>query len=430
MSDYLLNRNGHWYYFRRVPAHYAEYDRRKHITISLKTTDEEEARRRAIAQTQTLEAYWRDLVARRRVHGQDKAWQDAVAMARAHGFRYVPADDLAARGGLEDLLQRLHAVKGVSGAGTPVLKAVKGLLGTAGRPRITLQASLDAYFESSADRLVGKSDDFIRKWRNPRKRAMANFLAAVGDRKLDEVSRRDILDFRAWWLKRVAEEGHNTGTANKDFVHLKDVLRVLARENEVELDIPALFSEIGMRMVENSRSPFEASFVQKKILPNLSGLNDEARAVVLMMADTGARVNEIVGLLPEDIELKGKLPFIHIRPNSRRTLKNRSSARQIPLAGVAIEGARILAQGESRYRTADSASALINQYFENHGMKPTPQHSLYSLRHTFKDRLRDAGAQDEVIDNLMGHATDGPHYGRGHTLETKLKWLKKIAFKA
>ena len=66
-----------------------------------------------------------------------------------------------------------------------------------------------------------------------------------------------------------------------------------------------------------------------------------------------------------------------------------------------------------------------NKYLRENDLKPTPDHSLYSLRHTFKDRLRDAGAQEEVIDELMGHKKSGPKYGRGHILESKLKWLEK-----
>jgi len=110
-------------------------------------------------------------------------------------------------------------------------------------------------------------------------------------------------------------------------------------------------------------------------------------------------------------------------------LKTRSSNRQIPLVGAAVAGLRMVPRGFPRYKAADSVSNLVNKYFEVHDMKPTAEHTLYSLRHTFKDRLRDAGAPEEVIDNLMGHASRGPKYGRGHVLETKLKWLQQIAFK-
>lgn len=85
--------------------------------------------------------------------------------------------------------------------------------------------------------------------------------------------------------------------------------------------------------------------------------------------------------------------------------------------------------GFNYYKSADVASNSINKYLRENSLKPTPKHSLYSLRHTFKDRLRDAGAPEEVIDELMGHKKSGPKYGRGHMIERKYEWLNKVAFK-
>jgi hypothetical protein len=56
-------------------------------------------------------------------------------------------------------------------------------------------------------------------------------------------------------------------------------------------------------------------------------------------------------------------------------------------------------------------------------------HTVYSLRHSFKDRLIAAEAQDSLIDSLIGHDTYKPKYGKGPSLELKLKYLQRIAFK-
>jgi integrase len=55
--------------------------------------------------------------------------------------------------------------------------------------------------------------------------------------------------------------------------------------------------------------------------------------------------------------------------------------------------------------------------------------TVYSLRHSFKDRLIAAEAPDSLIDNLMGHKTYKPKYGLGHGLDLKLKYLQRIAFR-
>ena len=63
------------------------------------------------------------------------------------------------------------------------------------------------------------------------------------------------------------------------------------------------------------------------------------------------------------------------------------------------------------------------------GLRPTKDHSVYSLRHSFKDRLIGAEAPDSLIDSLMGHKTYKPKYGKGPSLELKLKFLGAIAFR-
>jgi integrase len=86
--------------------------------------------------------------------------------------------------------------------------------------------------------------------------------------------------------------------------------------------------------------------------------------------------------------------------------------------------------GFPRYREkADSLSALVNKFLENAELLPTDNHSLYSLRHTFEDRLTAVEAPEKIIATLMGHKWMRPRYGAGPSIEQKQKWLLKIAFK-
>jgi integrase len=348
-------------------------------------------------------------------------------LVRAYGFSYRHMDDLVNKEPLTELFERFNIIE----AKGHKPRLIKALTGVVNKPSLRVRAALQEYFDLTKDRLVGKSEDFIRKWKNPRTRAVNHFIEAIEDKPIGEITRGDINAFRAWWMKKIDKDKMNPGTASKDMIHLKDVLRVTTGHNEIDLDVNALFLSAKFKNVRSSRVPFEAAFVQNEILKpgKLDTLNTEAKALIYIMADTGARVSEVVGLLPEDIFLDDKIPFIWIRPNSKRTLKNRPSERQIPLVGAALKGAGMIRNGFPRYDAADSVSNLVNQYMSENGLKPSPMHTLYSLRHTFKDRLRDAAAPEEVIDELMGHAGHRPRYGRGHTVETKYEWLKKVAFK-
>jgi integrase len=88
-------------------------------------------------------------------------------------------------------------------------------------------------------------------------------------------------------------------------------------------------------------------------------------------------------------------------------------------------------EGFPRYRDKSSSlSATLNKYLTENGLRPSRDHTVYSLRHSFKDRLVAVEAPDSLIDSLMGHKTYKPKYGKGPSLELKLKFLQRISLRA
>ena len=92
-----------------------------------------------------------------------------------------------------------------------------------------------------------------------------------------------------------------------------------------------------------------------------------------LLGETGCRLAEIVGLRLEDIDLDNDL--IHIRPNSARRLKNKTSERVLPLVGyakLAIEQAQYKADDEwlfpqyikSGHCYATHASNAVNKWLK------------------------------------------------------------------
>jgi hypothetical protein len=130
------------------------------------------------------------------------------------------------------------------------------------------------------------------------------------------------------------------------------------------------------------------------------------------------------------IVLKASIPHVKILPEGRR-LKSEDSQREIPLVGAALAAMKLRPEGFPRYRDKSSnLSATLNKYLLENDLRPTKDHTVYSLRHSFKDRLIAIEAPDSLIDSLMGHKTYKPKYGKGPSLELKLKYLQRIAFKA
>ncbi len=410
---------------RRVPKHVSAYDGRTHIRIALKTQEEKEAAKLAAIYDDFVEKYWRDLIKSGRKDDNANGFRNARALAKAHGFAYKDLSEIL-RSPLEEVLSRVEAVENHPKALAPAL------LGTATAPKLSLNDSIERYWPLCADRLIGRSPQQVRKFKNPRAAAMRNFISVVGNKDISEIDRSHILQFRNWLMERIASSDITGNTANKQIGFTKDMLITVGRDFEIDTDFKHLFSETRLKEDTESRPPYEASYVQDTLLDgkSLAGLNLDARMIVYLMAETGARESELIGLLPEDFFLEEAIPYIWIRKNRIRTLKTRTSDRRIPLVGISLIAAKEVANsGIVKYQNnPDGASATINKYLRENNLKPTPKHTLYSLRHTFKDRLRDVQAPEEVIDELMGHKKAGPKYGRGHLLETKYEWLQKIAF--
>ena len=137
------------------------------------------------------------------------------------------------------------------------------------------------------------------------------------------------------------------------------------------------------------------------------------------------RLSEAPGLVWADINLDHKYPHVSLEPHPWRPLKTAGSKRLIPLVGASLEAIKIM----HRQRTTqflfntytdekgckgNSCSAALNKWLKQH----LPKAVIHSFRHSFRDRLRNAGVQSEMIDQFGGWAnqTVGQGYGRGYEL--------------
>lgn len=128
---------------------------------------------------------------------------------------------------------------------------------------------------------------------------------------------------------------------------------------------------------------------------------------------------ELFGLARDDIFLDEEIPYVWVRPRKGYSLKTVESKRKIPLVGGALAAFQKFPQGFSHFGNAECFSAAANSFLTVNDLRPTEDHSAYSLRHTFKDRLVDygeVGAPEEIIDELMWHKKPGVNYGRGYKL--------------
>jgi integrase len=417
-------RRGSTYHLRkRVPLRYRRVEPRETVWISLHTDSESVAKSKAPVAWEHLVEGWEARLAGD-TSDAERRFEAARELAAARGFRYLPAAQVASLP-REDLLERIEAVPLRNGQ--PDRKEAAALLGGAREPKITVSRALELYWTLAADRTIGKSEDQLRRWKNPRIKAVNNFLAVVGDKALADISGDDMLDFRNWWVERIDSEDLTPNSANKDLIHLGDVLKTVNKMKRLGLVLP--LTDLSFKEGEKrSRPPFSVAWIRDKLLAPgaLDGLNLEARCIVLGMVNTGYRPSEGACLTAAQIRLDHNVPHISIEPVGRQ-LKSAYARRIIPLAGVSLEAFRQCPDGFPRYADNPALSATVNKYLRENGLMESPGHSLYSLRHSFEDRMLAAGIDDRIRRDLFGHRLTRERYGKGADLDHLLRVIQAVA---
>ncbi|MGF6995186.1 DUF6538 domain-containing protein [Paraburkholderia sp. GAS32] len=267
------------------------------------------------------------------------------------------------------------------------------------------------------------------------------------DRELGKVRRSDVNRFVAWLLA-----GHHAGgksvsttTVGRYLTTLRAAFGLGIRENELGIDNVFAKVEIpGAGKDAKERLPFTvAQLMALHVAVDAWAASkgwDQLRCIVTVLAETGCRLAEVVGLAAADVHLHAATPYIDLKEHSWRTLKNdTSSIRKVPLtprAIMALKEAHKIAHSSAfafpRYTTAercsaDSVSAVLNKWIRGQDGLQGSGLSCHSLRHSMKDQLRAAGCPDSGQDQILGHATPGvgASYGKGYPLEMLADWLTK-----
>jgi integrase len=90
---------------------------------------------------------------------------------------------------------------------------------------------------------------------------------------------------------------------------------------------------------------------------SLDGLNEDARFVLYVVAETGLRLSEVVNLQRHAIHLDCKTPYVEILPDGRR-LKTEDSRREVPLVGVALAAILSVRRHVSKVPIGDIAGVI------------------------------------------------------------------------
>ncbi len=181
----------------------------------------------------------------------------------------------------------------------------------------------------------------------------------------------------------------------------------------------------GLRVDVPSAAP-ETEWERRDPLPEdvLRAMNDRLRVklkspelglIWRILAGTGCRGAEVVGLRVEDVVTEHAYPHIWVRWHEDRRVKTKVSIRQVPLVGDALAAtteALELANGQNmlfpkyaREAGPDAVSQALMKHLRL--ITKNPRHVVYSLRHNMKDRLVAAGVDQRDENRILGHALGG-----------------------
>lgn len=412
------------YLRKRVPRRYRAVEEREYVWLSLFTDSEVVAKAKAPkVWSQMLDA-WEAKLEGAKDEGEGRM-RAARELAAKRGFRFMAAPEVV-RQAMPDLVERMEAA--VTAKGRVDHAEAAAVIGTAQPPRMTVSQALERFWSVAKVKTLAKSADQVRRWENPRKKAVANFVEVIGDLPIEEISTRDLHAFKAWWVERMAEEGLSANSANKDFVHLTAMLREVALAEEITLRFST--DRLSIRETDaGTRPPFSLAWIKDKLLAPgaLSGLNSEARGIVVGMINTGYRPSEGAMLTRDQIRLDANVPHISIEPVNGRQLKTANARRVIPLVGVSLEAFRENQDGFPRYADNPSLSDTVNKFLRENKLLETPRHTLYSLRHSLEDRMLAAGFDERIRRDVLGHALNRERYGAGASLDQVAGLLRGIA---
>ena len=435
---FLTTRGGVYYYRRRMPGEVSRLDDRGPIlSQSLKTSDLAQAR----AVRDVLEAadadLWSALLQDAPRDAAAARYQSAVRRAQALGFSYRPAADLAASAPTDEVLRRIEAALA---APSPSL-AAPAALGILEKPKTTIREAMATFLaEVAPHQIAGKSKGQKAKWENTKNASIDAFVDVIGDLPIVDVTRDHARKLFDHFQQQIApKSGRATRSASLGNRRIGD-LRAFFRDYFALLGEPdrknpfdgLSFRDKGRRL--RKRPSLPVAWITKKILAPgaLAGLNDEARGILLTVAAIGARPSEIANLTAPMIVLKHKVPHLRIEPrldpDDPREIKTDSSIRVVPLTGLALAVMKAHPRGFPRYKDKEARlSAALNKFLRENDLLPSAAHSVYSLRHSFEDRMKEAKIDEELRRILMGHALDRPEYGEGGSLELRRDAMLKVA---
>ena len=372
---HLCQRDGVFYFVRRVAVDALPYYSSNRISISLKTKSASAAVRASKSINQRLEDYWLGL----RLQNMD-----------------IPAIQVV-RNNDNNQDNTIH-----------------------------LSEACELYLRLKG---VGKDKVLIRT----ANRNTGYVTTLLGDRPISSYSSNEAAQFRDWCI----DKGMGIKTVKRVFLSIRGIVNLAIAEEG--LDCSNAYTRTYFADDDNTqfRQPISIQDISR-VQSLCKDIDDEMCWLIALIRDTGIRLGKAAGLFKEGIKLNDRITHIDLKPHPWRSLKTKGSQRLIPLTKEALWASKRLLKTNNDGRFAfprycdatgckvNSASDGLNKWLHQY----VPENCvIHSFRQSLRDRLRAVECPSDIVDAIVGWKTSGVGhgYGNGYPLEVLEKWMERIS---
>ena len=251
------------------------------------------------------------------------------------------------------------------------------------------------------------------------KNSLRKFAKHYGSELILGASREDVTAFRDSLLGTC-----KTSTAKKVVRCLQGLWEVCCDEDWIENN-----PWKGILKHVRDEAPSEAKQISDDVWSKINGMQSRQKALFWLVAYSGMRIQEALGLRGEDLDLKQGVIRIASHPlrGIGNGIKNTSSLRAIPI------DERLKPWAE---QIATTNELVFPEYLSATGNWNTPSFwqqrlkcSPHKLRHAVATQLRASDVNEQTISDLLGHSprTTTGAYGET-TIEAMHKALSKLSW--
>ena len=267
-----------------------------------------------------------------------------------------------------------------------------------------------------------------QKTKNTYKSHVERFIRYNGDMGIHQISKSNARDY----VNYLSEEGKAHSTIETAVASLRGLLNFAEEEGLIDENVFR-----GLRLKGKGKPPQRRATFSIKQLRKLFSLNMTARDKLCLqiLAATGMRLDEVALLRFEDIKTDDDtgIRYFDLTDEAKVLKNDQASRRRIPIpnelkipeGGVGrLFNYPLDRDGKAENAASKSLLRRIKMVRDN----PNENLVVHSLRHTYKDLLRDAGIPKDMQDFILGHAASsvGDSYGQGYSLLSKKNAVDKL----